>query len=257
MRWFIVSVLPALFCSVSALAQTQVTLDELAAAFEGAQRVDLRTSQVSSVAKLRDVVRIPPPSDPVLVKTFKRNELPAVLKPAFAKPGVCGVTIAGRYIAIIHTDLYKEHQDILRHELVHAYITLASPKPLPFWFQEASAVYFSTGKARKFYGQPSQDQVGVMIGKTVDLDPVYKQKLQSFRYLAEKSGEKKFYGWIRDAVVSGTVDARRLLDTPTEVARPRAEFRRPLPVLWIAIGVVVVVAVIVIGFYASRRDEEY
>lgn len=257
MRWFIFPVLLALSCAAAVSAQPQVTLDELAAAFEGAQRVDLRTSEVSSVAKLRDAVKIPPPSDPVLVKTFKRNELPAVLKPVFAKPGVCGVTIAGRYIAIIHTDLYKEYQDILRHELVHAYITLASPKPLPFWFQEASAVYFSTGKARKFYGQPSQDQVGVMVGKTVDLDPVYKQKLQSFMYLAEKAGEKEFHGWIKDAVMSGTVDARRLLDAPTEAAAPRAEFRRPLPVLWIAIGALVVVAVILIGFYASRRDEEY
>lgn len=234
----------------------QVDPAELAAAFEGAQKLDLRTSKISSVATLRDVVKIPPPAEPVLVKTFKRNELPAVLEPAFARKEVAGVTLAGRFIAIIHTDLQKEYEDVLRHELVHAYITLASPKPLPFWFQEGSAVYFSTGKTRKFYGQPSKDRVGVMVGKTVELDPVYKQKLYSFKYLVKAAGQKRFYEWFREAVMSGDVDPRKLLGTSSGEDKT-SSVRRSIPGWLIAAAIAVVIAVVVIGFYTSRRDEEY
>ncbi len=81
---------------------------------------------------LRDVIKIPPPITPVLVKTFKRENLPEALKPAFPNPGVMGVTIFGRFVAILDTPFEKEREDLLRHELVHAYITMACPKPLPF-----------------------------------------------------------------------------------------------------------------------------
>jgi len=248
----------ALIYSLGTCADIEVKVDptELAAAFEGAQILDLRTSKISSVALLRDEVKIPPPAEPVLVKTFKRNELPAVLEPAFKRKEVAGVTLAGRFIAIIHTDLQKEYEDVLRHELVHAYITLASPKPLPFWFQEGSAVYFSTGKTRKFYGQPSKDRVGVMVGKTVELDPVYKQKLYSFKYLVKAAGKERFYKWFREAVTSGDVDPRKLLGTSSSNNKAPS-VRRPVPGWLIAAAIIIVVTVIIIGFYASRQSEEY
>ncbi len=229
----------------------------LAAAFQDAQKVDLRTSRVPSVVVLRDQIKIPPPSDPVLVKVFKREALPEVLKPAFSKPGIAGVTLLSRFVAIIQTDLHKEYQDILSHELVHAYISLVSPEPLPFWFQEGSAVYFSMGKARKFYGQPSKEHPGMMVGRTVEVDPVYRQKLHSFQYLVESAGDAKFRKWFRQAVMSGKVDARTLTGLSAEVEQAPVARRRSLPV-WpiVAIGLAVVV-VLVAGFYASRRDAGY
>ena len=112
-----------------------------------------------------------PASEPVLVKVFARNHLPPVLQPAFSRPGVSGVTIDGRYIAILQTEFRKEYEDILGHELVHAYVSLVSPKPLPFWFQEGGAVHLSMGKGRKFYGQPSKTEAHVTVGRVVELDP--------------------------------------------------------------------------------------
>ena len=227
----------------------------LDAAFEGAQVVDLRTSTVPSVVILREKIRIPPPSQPVLVKVFKRENLPAVLRPAFSREGVTGVTILGRYVAILQTDFQKEFEDVLAHELVHAYVTLASPKPLPFWFQEAGAVLFSTGKARKFYGRPSRTEVGVTEGRIVSLDPTYKQKLQSFNYLIDRVGKERFYQWYRRSVLTGLVDASSLLREKIPV-REASSGTRAVPVwLWVAGGLVVMV-VAVIGFYAARREPE-
>lgn len=225
-------------------------------AFKDAQRINLQTSQVSSVVKLRDVVKIPPPSQSVLVKTFKRDSLPTVLAPAFVNPNVSGVTIGGRYIAIIQTDLTKEYNDVLSHELVHAYISLASPKPLPFWFQEGSAVHFSTDKTLKFYGQPSKGQIGVMIGKTVELNDTYKQKLQSFHFMIEKAGDKKFNKWFRESVVTGVVNPRPLIgldDSPSA----RRHTHMLLPPWLIAVIAGVIVTVIIIGIYVARRDDGY
>ncbi|MCE5323035.1 hypothetical protein LLG46_06945 [bacterium] len=240
-------------CGVFAESFDPAALDE---AFKGAQQIDLATSQVPSVVKLRDVVKIPPPTQSVLVKTFKRDSIPPVLTQAFVNPNVSGVTIAGRYVAIIQTNLTKEYNDVLSHELVHAYISLACPKPLPFWFQEGAAVHFSTDKTRKFYGQPSKDQTGVMIGKTVELNETYKQKLQSFHFMIEKAGDKKFNKWFREAVMTGTVDPRPLIglgDSPSAQPSPN----KHLPIWLIAAIAGIVIIVIAIGIYAARRDDGY
>ena len=148
----------AVLAAASACFASNADDGRLRAAFAGAQVVDLRTCQVSSVVTLREGVKIPPPTQSVLVKTFKRDALPNALKPILGNPGVTGVTISGRYVAIINTGFSDEQRDILRHELVHAYITLASPKPLPFWFQEGSAVYFSTDEGRKLLLRPLVQQ---------------------------------------------------------------------------------------------------
>ncbi|MGQ9764836.1 MAG: hypothetical protein ACUVRI_08115 [Armatimonadota bacterium] len=221
-------------------------------AFRGARVVDLRTSEVSSVVTLRDVVKIPPPSTPVLVKVFRKNELPPVLREVFVRPGVSGVTIFGRYVAILETEFRKEQEDILRHELVHAYITLVSPRPLPLWFQEASAVMFSTGKSRKFYGKPSETYPRMIVGKLVELHQLYSQKLHSFEYLLERAGKKRFYSWLRSCVVTGEVDPGVLLDENKAHVGTVEKKGIGLPVwLWFVVGTVVVV-VLILGFYLTR-----
>ncbi|MCE5198816.1 hypothetical protein LLG39_07560 [bacterium] len=226
-------------------------------AFKDANIVDLRTSKVSSVVSLRDVVKIPAPNEQVFVKIFKRNALPDVLKPYLEDPQISGVTICNKYIAIIDTEFGAEYDDVLKHELVHAYISMAAPGPLPFWFQEGSAVHFSTDKAKKFYGQPSKDQVGVMIGKTVEISDTYKQKLQSFHFLIEKVGNKKFSQWYKNAVMTGVVDPRSLLGIDSEEPMKPVAKKRPFP-LWIAGFIaVVIIGVVVAGFYAARREQEY
>ncbi|MDH7602802.1 MAG: hypothetical protein QHI38_11710 [Armatimonadota bacterium] len=225
-------------------------------AFEGAQVIDLRRSRISSVVVLREVIKIPPPPVPVLVKSFRRDHLPPVLKPTFSRPGVCGATILGRYVAVLETGFDKEFEDILRHELVHAYITLASPKPLPFWFQEASAVMFSTGKVRKFYGKPSDTQPRMIVGKIVELDPTYRQKLHSLDYLLEKAGRQRFYRWYRKSVMTGQVDPQELLGTERREREHERTASTSLPAwLWLG-GAGVVVVILAVGAYVSRRVGE-
>lgn len=232
----------------------QAALDH---AFKGAQVVDLRTSREPCVVKLRETVKIPPPEAPILVKVFKRESLPGVLKPIFANKGIAGVTINGRYIAILHTPFDKEHHDILQHELVHAYITMASPLPLPFWFQEGSAVHFSTDKGRKFYGQPSKKERWVMEGRVVDLSGTYKQKLQSFHFLIDKVGKDRFYKWYREAVLTGKVDARPLLGLEQSDKATRTSFKKPISIWLIVIIAVVVIVVAVAGYISVKRGGDY
>jgi len=223
-------------------------------AFRDAQIVNLAKSANPTVVTLRDVVKIPPPAEPVFVKTFRRDRLPVVLQPVFRKPGICGVTIGGRYIVIIQTEFPKEHEDILRHELVHAYITLASPKPLPLWFQEGSAVHFSTDKDWKFYGKPSDNQIGVMVGRKVDLDDYYKNKLHNFHYLIDRAGKPKFYKWYRNAVMTGVVNARPLLGLTS--SPKRIPFRKPVPVWAICLAAVVIITISIASYYAMRRERD-
>lgn len=240
-------------CVAQAASQDQA----LAAAFAGAQAVNLRTSRVSSVVALREKVGIPPSSTPVLVKVFERKSLPDVLRPMFTKPGAAGVTINGRYIAILRTELHDEYADILRHELAHAYISLAAPAPLPLWFQEGSAVHYSMGKDRKFYGQPAKGRPGVMVGRTVELPNGYKQKLQTFNYVLGKVGEKEFDAWYKQAVLTGNVDPRPLLGLDT-VAKTVPSVAKKAPSTWMyALLGAAVVGVVVVAYFASKRDGDY
>ena len=247
-------VLIALLC-VGA-ARTAADDYALDAAFAGAQSIDLRTCQVSSVVALRDKVGIAASSTPVLVKVFERKSLPVALRPAFARRGIAAVTINGRYIAILRTQLHDEYADILRHELVHAYISLASPEPLPLWFHEGSAVHYSMGKGRKFYGQPAKDQVGVMVGKTVELPNSYKQKLQTFNYVLGKVGEKEFNKWYKQAVLTGHVDPRPLLGLDDGAAAATSVASKQSATWVFALAGAVVVGALVVAYFVSKRTDD-
>jgi len=254
-RSFFLALLVALLGAGQLHASSPVRLAHarLAAAFEDAQVVDLATSDVSSVSTLREVVKIPPPATPVLVKTFKREELPEVLHGIFLDSKVKGVTIQHRYIAIIHTPLHKEYEDVLRHELVHAYISMASPEPLPFWFQEASAVHFSMDKPRKFYGQPSKTKPRMMEGRVVELTPTYKQKLRSFHFLIEQVGKERFYQWYKQAVMTGNTDARPLLGLGPKDDTPREEPKKAFP-MWLGVVIGAAVVIVAIAGYVSTKS---
>ncbi len=236
--------------------------DLLIRIFKGAKRVDLRTCKASSVLALRNIVKIPAPETTVLIKTFARNSLPAELEETFTSSGgdnssINGVTMYGRYIVIIRSEFAKENSDILNHELVHAYISLASPKPLPFWFQEASAVHFSTDTNRRLYGKPSETHFGVTEAKVVELSAQYKQKLQSFHFLINRVGKKRFYTWYANAVETGIVDSRPLLGL--SAARPPVSDKsvKPLLIIIIVAAVVIILSIIVCVFICARRDSEF
>ncbi len=239
------------------IAQARVTTADLDEVFRGAQIVDLRTSKVPSVVTLREQVKIPPPAEPVKVKAFVREKLPSLLEPIFEKEAVRGVTIAGKYVAILKTETDAEYQDVLSHELVHAYVTLVSPEPLPFWFQEGSAVKFSTGAARRIYATAPPPDSDLLMGRVVEVDPTYKQKLQSFNYLIDKVGKQEFYDWYRRTVETGVVDTSSLLRRGTPPPAYPLQSSRPVPSwIWIlAAGVIAVI--ILIGYRSSLRHRGY
>lgn len=233
------------------------TDDQFMSVFRDAKKVDLRTCKAGSVVKLRDVVKIPPSGTPILVKTFTATKLPDVLKSSFSRPGTLGVTINGKYIAILKTEFQDEYRDVLNHELVHAYITLACPKPLNFSFQEASAVYFSTNTDQKLYGKPNEKKIGVTDVKAIKLPDDYSQKLGNFQFLVERVGQDKFFTWYRSAVMTGHVDARPLLGFAEEPKKKNV-VKGGFGGRWMAIAAGgVIIGVIVIGIVVARRSVEY
>lgn len=237
--------------------QSRVTTADLEAVFQGARIVDLRTSKVPSVVTLREQVKIPSPTEPVKVKVFVRERLPLVLQPIFQNDAVRGVTIAGKYVAILRTETDAEYKDVLSHELVHAYVTLVSPRPLPFWFQEGSAVKFSTGSARRIYATAPPPNSDLLAGRVVEVDPTYKQKLQSFKYLIERVGKQEFYDWYRRAVETGVVDTSNLLRRGTPSPIYPLQRNRSLP-YWVWIVAAWLIAVIIlIGYRSSLKHRGY
>lgn len=243
-------------CLLSGCVGFSQTDDQLVSVFKDAKKIDLRTCKSASVVKLRDVVKIPAPDTPVMVKTFEANHIPDAIKPAFSRPGTSGVTINSKYIAILGTEFKDEYRDVLNHELVHAYISLACPKPLNFAFQEASAVYFSTNTDQKLYGKPSEKSIGVTDVKTIQLPDDYSQKLGNFQFLVEKAGEDRFFSWYKNAVMTGNVDARPLLGFSQKPER-KSVARGGFGGRWMAVAAgAVVIGVIVIGIVVAKRSAE-
>jgi hypothetical protein len=188
-------------------------LAALEAEFLTGDTYSLSTSDIKSVVTLRKLVKIPPPDGLVYVKRYSSmSAMPPDVAEVFRRlaPGenarVRGVTIQGRYIALLDAEYKEELADNLAHEMVHAYITLVSPTDLPRWFQEGAAIYFSAGTETRFYskvGDPKMTQV------TIPED--YKRKLYSFQHIEKKIGREKLYEFVRKSVLTGNVDTRAAL----------------------------------------------
>lgn len=211
----------------------------------------LATSDVKSVVKLREWVKIPPPEGFVYVKKYaSRESMPQFVADVFDKlttsqeSQVRGVCIRGRYIALLETEYHDELVDNLAHELVHAYLTLASGVDLPTWFQEGAAVYFSIGKESRLYGKTGDPRM-----RQVTIPEDYKRKLYSFEYIEQKVGRKKLFEFVRTSVETGQVDPRAALG----LGPMQESSRRPI---WQAVAVIGVVAVVFLALWlrSSRRD---
>lgn len=211
----------------------------------------LSTSKVKSVVKLREWVKIPPPSGFVYVKKYPdKSAMPDEVADVFERlkgsepADVRGATIYGRYIALLEGEYHDELEDNLAHEMVHAYITLVSPSPLPLWFQEAAAVYFSTGKESKLYGKTGDPK---MVQMTIPED--YKRKLYSLKYVESKVGRKKLFEYVKESVETGNVDSRKALGLSSE--QVIEDDQSPPYAILIGGGVIILA---VIGWAVLRRD---
>ncbi|MFQ3548399.1 MAG: hypothetical protein SNJ70_01440 [Armatimonadota bacterium] len=222
-----------------------------------AEEIDLVTTDVDSVVKLREIVKIPPPTTKIKVKYVERDKIPNEIKQFFPTEKIHGVTIAGKYVIVIKSGMQKLDYDILQHELVHAYITLASPKILPFWFQEGSAVHFSIDSGSKFYGKPDENNIGAVVGGTINLTDEYKQKLQSFHFLIQQLGEEKFYEWYRNAVMTGNTDAREVLGLSRgKQNNNRKYYNNKIGVLAAVMGITILLTSIASYIYLKKSNEK-
>lgn len=217
----------------------------------------LSTSSISSVVKLRKLVKIPPPAGFVYVRKYDSEaSMPPVVQQAFTSmkrtdsAHIEGVTMHGRYIALLNLDFHQELEDNLAHEMVHAYITLASGNRLPQWFQEAAAVYFSIDDDRMFYNKNSNPAVI----KDMRLPEDYKGNLHLFQYLEDKLGKDKLYEFVRKAVETGNPDARTALGLKPASPEPQPS-KTSIPVVPIAVAVVVIGGII--GWIAWQRRETW
>jgi len=215
----------------------------------------LSTSNIKSVVQLRDEVKIAPPPGFIYVRKYPSTDaMPSEVTASWetldqsTESTVRGVTLQGRYIALLESEYHDELEDNLAHEMVHAYITLACPKALPIWFQEAAAVYFSTGKASKLYGKTGDPNMVKMV-----IPEEYKRKFYSFKYIEEKVGQEKLFSYVKNAVETGDVDARKVLGIETATQKPRNSSH-----LWFFIGAgaaAVILTVWLISYFRNSWAE--
>jgi hypothetical protein len=197
----------------------------LASEFLTGQTVLLSKNRSRSVIRLRNEVKIPPPAGFVYIRIYDSiAKMPPIVANAFKKQErvggnrPLGVTIQGRYIAAIKPEYPEELQDILDHEFVHAYITLASPKELPAWFQEGAATYFSTGRETSYYSRAGEPKIKVSM-----LPEDYKRRLNSFQTLHDRMGTQKFLRFVRESVLTGTVNVKKALGIPDKTTEQKRE----------------------------------
>jgi hypothetical protein len=226
----------------------------LAAEFLSGDTYVLSTSEIKSVVRLRQSVRIPPPSGFVYLRKYaSTSSMPPVVRQAFRglsrskQVRVQGVTMRGRYIAILHSEYPDEFRDVLAHEMVHAYLSLAAGTNLPTWFQEGAAVYFSTG-AGKLYNHGKD--ASMMEDVTMPGD--YKSALHSFEFIEKKVGREKLFEFIRHGVETGSPDPRWAL-SGVDSAPPE-----PLPLARIVVWVILIggaLAGLIAALKYWRREE--
>ncbi len=181
--------------------------------------VNLKTSRYSTVVKLREKVKIPPPEGFIYIKYFpNRESLPSAIQSVFGEESAKGATILGRYIAILkerEKELAKEELQkrvlpkTLYHELVHAYINSVlglKRGELPIWFQEGCAIYFSEsgGMESATVREPKIEGVSYITATNLAPEDYVNYELV-FNFLEDKLGKKRFYELIRKVVEEASV----------------------------------------------------
>lgn len=216
--------------------------------------VNLETTRYSTIVKLREKVKIPPPEGFVYIRYFPDKEsLPSAIQPVFRREGAKGATIFGRYIAILKEKGIEPAKEELQkrvlpktlyHELVHAYINSVlglKRDRLPIWFHEGCAIYFSKsgGMESTIIKEPKID--GLTYITVVNFSPEdYGNYELVFNFLEDKLGKKRFYELIKKVVEEARVDPllEEMKTNSFEGLSTRAKIWRMKKdrVWWIALG---------------------
>jgi hypothetical protein len=155
---------------------------------------DLAASDDPAIQQMRDEAGILPPEGLIFVRFYSsQDEMPGLVRRAFANRDVAGVTILNRYVAVLDEEKATWPEQVLQnqtlpktisHELVHAYLN-ASPGSqamgAPAWYHEGIAIYFSRSGEGHTIITPE-----LTVSTTPTLD--YQQYDLNFKFLEAKLG---------------------------------------------------------------------
>jgi len=169
--------------------------------------ISLSLSDDPAVVQIRDEANIKPPDGYIYVRFYSSKQaMPDIVKTAFSREGIAGVTIFTRYIAVLSPIESDWQQQALQsqtmpktisHELVHAYLnSILGSKSftiLPKWYSEGTAIYFSKSVGSNVSIAPD------LTIRTISPED-YKQYDLNFRYLEARFGRKHLLALIKESV---------------------------------------------------------
>ena len=193
------------------------------------QLVDLGTHNDPALQLLRERVRLPAPRGYVFVRTFSsRHAMPSDILVAFQRENTRGVTILGRYIAMLapqpthssEESLYQRmHRRVLSHELVHAFIgssvewqrsrsdpaqRVALRNRLPVWFHEGCATYLSDSPGGACVTELVETPAGYRHLTLKSRAPAdYQAYKLAFDYAASRLGRRGLFDILRQTIEAG------------------------------------------------------
>jgi len=172
--------------------------------------VNLETSPDPAVKLLRDEAGFDPPNGFIFVRKYaSRDSMPGIVRRFFLNDSVSGVTVFGRYIAILEENEIVwplralktlSLPETISHELIHAYVISSqgstNQDPFPRWFQEGVAIYLSGSNHQHSIFMPD-----FSVRTTSPKD--YEDFGLIFDYLEGIHGRKKFLTMIHKALDEG------------------------------------------------------
>ncbi|MCL6591808.1 MAG: hypothetical protein K6U80_17890 [Firmicutes bacterium] len=216
--------------------------------------VSFAHSNNKALRALREEVKIPPPKGGAIVRVYaSKSVMPPPVKAMF-QGDIQGITHWYRFIAVNGARKSPEElENIISHELVHAYIFSALGKndTLPNWFNEGVALYLSGTKDQ--YISPG-GFFGDFISRASD---EYEEYRQVFKYLERSQGRQGVTRFIRQ-----TVERQSVMDSLPQVAgatdyvdlRNKARhWHTARQNFWAGLGIGSIMILVVLGSWLGKR----
>jgi hypothetical protein len=153
-----------------------------------------------AVEKIRSELAIAPPPGFIYMRQYASvDAMPALVQKRFADPGVAGVTLNTRYIAVLADPRSLASGTVpktVSHELIHAYLNAAGGaknlRAFPAWYDEGMAIYFSGSS------DPACT-IGDSSGQNCQTPEKYREYTDNFNYLESQLGSEPFLATLKQS----------------------------------------------------------
>jgi hypothetical protein len=239
---------PEFLAEVKAFTETNVRVGEELSI------VNYARSDNKALRALREEVKIPAPKGGAIVRIYTNKlVMPPPIRDLF-QGDIQGFTHWRRFIAVNKARKSPEElENIISHELVHAYIfsALGADNTLPKWFTEGVALYLSNTKDQYI---SSNVFWGDFISRASD---EYEEYRQVFRYLEHSLGRRGITRFIRQ-----TVEQQSVTDSLPQIAgvsdyvvlrNKTMEWRTWRQNLFAGIGLGLILIIIITGSWYGYR----